>query len=409
MIAAAARDATLGRVVTVIGTGLCLAVSAVPAASQEVPSGPQVVIGSLDGPSGELFDDVRGIVLLGDGIVVADGGSRELRHFSGTGGAPTWTFGRAGDGPGEFRSIEWVAPYRADSLAVWDPLSRRATIVGPRGALGRTFALDGSAGAGVNRTDVPAAERLHLVTAATDGRFVARAGEISVAPGDTTEVRRERFDYVLLDPGGAVVRRLVSLPDDEQFVWAEGGSRAAQPRAFARTTEVAVRGAELVFSTNEAFAVSILPLDGGDVDTMRVDRPARRVGAEDERRWRAENAPPAGLPAWAVESQAKLIEAMDIPDEFPAHGGLVVAEDGSIWLESYRADPGGAREWTRFARDGGRTRVSFPSGFRLLAVRRDEAWGVGLGEFDVERVVAYRLGNAVPGGPGGRAQSGGGR
>ncbi len=376
--------------IAVLATGLGLG-AAVEVAAQQPLGEPVVAIGSIDGAPWELLDNVRGIVATGEGIVVADGGSRELRAHPAAGGPPIWTFGREGEGPGEFRWIEWVVGYRADSLAVWDPLLRRVTIVGPEGTLGRTFTLEDGDDAGVGDTVVPATQRLHLATAATDGRFVARVGELSVAPGDMTAVRRTRLDYVVLDAEGSVERRLVTLPDDEQFVWAESGSRALQPRAFGRTTYVATRGADLVFATNDAFRISTIPLDGGTATTRDDARPALAVAAVDRRRWAAENAPSPELPAFVVDSRRKMIEAMDFPETFPPHGGLVVASDGSIWLAVYPHRPEADREWARFVPDGSIDRVVFPPGFRLEAVQGDTAWGVGVGAFDVEQVVAYRL------------------
>jgi hypothetical protein len=83
-----------------------------------VDAAPFISIGETDGDDPYLFDRIRGTFRRRDGsIVVADGGTRELREFDSTGrfvGAK----GQRGPGPGEFGSIStacasWYSSPRA--------------------------------------------------------------------------------------------------------------------------------------------------------------------------------------------------------------------------------------------------------------------------------------------------------
>ncbi len=96
---------------------------------------PLVRLGTGTRP-GHDFYRIRGAVRLDDGtIVVADGSSRELRFFDGS-GALVRTVGRRGAGPGEFEEMEYdLGRLRGDTLLVLDRALRRVTRVSPAGVV----------------------------------------------------------------------------------------------------------------------------------------------------------------------------------------------------------------------------------------------------------------------------------
>lgn len=67
--------------------------------------------------------------LPGDGFVVVDDGTRLLASSSD--GSPLWSFGRAGGGPGEFRSIQDVVVLTGGELLVLDGEQARITVLNP--------------------------------------------------------------------------------------------------------------------------------------------------------------------------------------------------------------------------------------------------------------------------------------
>ncbi len=78
---------------------------------------PMLVIGDRE-QEPYLLGQVRGAFYLSDGrIVIGDGASHELRVFDGT-GTHLKTFGRRGDGPGEFRRMQAVSRLAGDTIAV---------------------------------------------------------------------------------------------------------------------------------------------------------------------------------------------------------------------------------------------------------------------------------------------------
>lgn len=105
---------------------------------------PVVAVGTLDGPGAigrprAVARDSRGQVYVVSeespaSIVVFDPGGRYLR-----------TIGRAGSGPGEFRSIGLVVVAPGETLHVFDDRNLRRTVIDPSGALVREDRITGNA------------------------------------------------------------------------------------------------------------------------------------------------------------------------------------------------------------------------------------------------------------------------
>jgi hypothetical protein len=78
------------------------------------------------------------MAIVGPNLVIAD---RDRLHIVPTSGATPWSVGRAGEGPGEFRLIWGVGDFGGDSIAVYDAVLRRLTILTPQGAYTRSTRL----------------------------------------------------------------------------------------------------------------------------------------------------------------------------------------------------------------------------------------------------------------------------
>lgn len=98
-------------------------------------STPLAVIGSQD-----FENDVTGVftgVFLPDGRLAGwDGQAGALRIF-GADGTQLASFGRRGEGPGEFRGVERVVLLQGDTILVSDWVAQRVTLVHPDGGIGR--------------------------------------------------------------------------------------------------------------------------------------------------------------------------------------------------------------------------------------------------------------------------------
>jgi len=370
------------------------------AAIPEAETGPPLLaLGAPAGaPEGELHR-VREPFLHGDGLVVPNAGTAEIRIFN-RDGSLRRSAGREGDGPGEYRSIEWARPYRGDSIAVWDARLERLTILGPTLELGRLVRPAGrddgpAVGRGLVRSSSTTTSRTLVVGTLADGDFLARVGEASVGPADTTAVRRDPIPYLRLDPEGRVLDTLAVLPDDELFVWSDGPSRSIQPLPFGRTTDVVATGRWLAAATNDGFQIHLgdatdAPDAPGSTRIARVDLPRAPV-TDDDVAGHRERALAAleHLSAAFRDSRVKALEAIPYPDHAPYHGELIET-GGALWLAEYGKPEGRElRRWFRIDAESGVAELSVtlaPSA-RLTDARGDTLVVVRRNELDVEEVV----------------------
>ena len=101
-----------------------------------------------DGDAMQEFHRAIGMRRLADGrVVVADGGSHQLRWFA-PDGRYLLSTGARGDGPGEFRGGVSIFPAAGDSLLTYDSNLQRLMLFSPDGVFGRvvTTGREGTAG-----------------------------------------------------------------------------------------------------------------------------------------------------------------------------------------------------------------------------------------------------------------------
>ena len=100
-----------------------------------------ITIGRDEASEAEQFYEIRSVVRMEDGrIVVADGGSNEVRFFT-PDGRYIESVGRKGQGPGEFTRLSWVKRMDSDSLVAWDQELGRVTVMDPVGQTIRVFRI----------------------------------------------------------------------------------------------------------------------------------------------------------------------------------------------------------------------------------------------------------------------------
>src|ERR1051325_349587 len=109
MMSSAIRPASTPVAFTAL-LAICVASSArtqtTPPARLMIGPRPTLVLGAGGAPETEFFR-IRAAWRLNDGsVAVVDGGTSEIRVFSPR-GVYRYSFGRTGEGPGEFRNIDW--------------------------------------------------------------------------------------------------------------------------------------------------------------------------------------------------------------------------------------------------------------------------------------------------------------
>jgi hypothetical protein len=98
---------------------------------------PLLEIGAIEGPEELAFAAIESVVRLPDGTVaVSDAGATRISLFDAD-GAFLRSWGRQGDGPGEFRSLSRIYPLGRDSLMAAERFSGRLAVYDLGGDLGR--------------------------------------------------------------------------------------------------------------------------------------------------------------------------------------------------------------------------------------------------------------------------------
>lgn len=318
-------------------------------------------------------------------------------------GRPIRTIGRAGEGPGEFRSPGNIG-FLGDTLWVYDGRTFRFTLFDADGALieSRGFPVDlGEPGRNPPRPS----------GMLSDGtvRGSAPAWSQEVAAGTITHETEVRFDS-----SGAVTDTLIRF-SVENRVWelhdpaSPNGLRRYRDQPFGAAPLVTISEerpeiiiVERPIATNAErgeFRVTKLGLDGDTVFSEAFAYVPRPIPPElPDSLARAFSACPPSLPprmAAGCPAPGRALElareGLFAPAYFPPVSAMLPGRDGTIWLEREEAEGGESRWWILDERGRAVGSVALPAKVRVMAVERDRAWGMVTDELDVPYIVRYRV------------------
>ena len=378
-------------------------------------------VGSVAGEDWEQFAKIVSLGFDGAGnlhvldgqasrvVVVAPDGSR-LREY-----------GRAGDGPGEFRAANQIAVMADGHAMVFDREHSAFHIFDPGGQVVRTVRMPG----GALMTNMP-----DLDLAGTGDRVIPNGSVSSVsfnllAGIETDEPGRHSRPVTRLSLSGDEVEtdtiaeawmappvQTAQRQASNGVVWLGSEALALAPSLFVG----AIPGGGVAFSDSSAYAIKVAGSEGAILRILtRPFRPQpvtdRVREAEKERRLRLEeeSASEAFKSAAGVserigamldrilESRRELVETMHFYEEVSVVRGLQTGWGGTIWVQRGGDDPlsDGPIDMLTAA---GRYLGSYPAGASVIP----SAFGpnglaafIERDEFDVEMVVVRRLPLAV--------------
>lgn len=340
---------------------------------------PEVSIGSADagGAAEYSFEYVSDVERLPDSrVVVVDNRGARVAVFDSAG---RWQrdLGRAGGGPGEYRtplSLHW----RGDTLLVWDMVQRRFaawlgdSLVGMVplriGRMPSRLALLADAviverETGQNRDPAPAQGRLE---------------RIALAPGDTTP-------RVILGP--------YAVPD---YGWqitneATGSGMMVNPPAFSARPRWTVDDDRLVFTSGAEPRIEIRDLDGVLQRVIVAAHAVRPVSDAERDAFFRGMQERFGM---SEESVARARTSTTFAEMLPVYVNVVVDDADNVWAA--RHDPatfeGVGTTWDVFDADGRHVRtVVFGDRFALRRVKEGKAYGITTSADGVHTVDVYDL------------------
>lgn len=338
----------------------------------EIDSTPDLSMGVTGLSSGEsapawyTFHRIGGVRQLADGrVVVADGGSREVRFFDSS-GEFIHRVGRQGRGPGEFEGGPiLVRALFSDSLLLFDSKPVRFhflssdddgyRIVRPatwKGATPPIGFIDPNVFVGLMY--------LHKPTTIGPYEIPATYAWVDIATG---------------------VRTLVdSFPVQPQYTTrfvdglAYGGLIPFSPMPSAAVTR------DGAFVTDGAHAeIKKYDIDGRLQRIIRVDEPSRQIENGD-------------IQSYIEATGQPLDPDIPIPDVMPTFQSLLVDDEGWLWAKKYDWDPARRPVWVVFDPSGrAHGYVETPVGLRINQIASDFVLGVWTDELEVEHVRRYPL------------------
>ncbi len=342
-----------------------------------VADGPAVRIGTVEGPEPYQLFGVRDATVLSDGrIVLVNSDANDVRIFADD-GRHLRTFGREGEGPGEFNYPLRIFRLPGDSMAVVD--FRRISVFDAGGAFVRSH----------NYRPPRPDDRLE------DGRFLAAGFAAGVNP---VELGHARPDWALIvsRPGTSNADTVAVVPGTESYRLRVARSIVNALAPFGRVRSFAANGSRIVTGDGTTFQVTVLEGDGSVARVFRRDAGDLALRAEDVARYEE-----AFVNEFDDERtrriRARIVREASYPDRKPAYDRLVVDDVGNIWARHYVA-AGEPRRWTVFATSGRWLGVvTMPAGLEVLEIGDDYVLGSAEGPLGVEYVQLHDLHKAGQG------------
>lgn len=325
--------------------------------------------GREDGP--DLFGRISQVIRLSSGdIAVAEGLAAEIRVFD-DGGGHLRTFGRRGEGPGEFANLWTIAELPGDTIVATDPVGGRISFFTSSGTFARSFPIP----------RLPWASAPNVVGWLEDGTMLVNAFTQSPSRG----TRNRSHLLYSVDRGGEVLETL------GEFAGQQLG-RNGLGLAFGAQAHFAAGGNLAWYAHSSRFELAGHDRSGSVrriVRTNRIPKAVTQAEIDDSRAAAGERL--RGMSGPAIDR----IRATEFASTHPLHGRFLFDEAGNLWVERYSSDliaDSGAREWDIFDPEGRLTgSLTTPGGFRITYIGTRSVLGVHADSLGIETVRMYRL------------------
>lgn len=342
--------------------------------------------GAVEGDLGRVATAFR----LDDGRLVVIASSPANIQFFDSLGTPLKTVGRSGAGPGEFRALGNGWRTGGDTIEVFDFANRRVS----------TF--DGQGGY-VRGMTVTTASRFSFalpIGRLPDGRLLTQSQTFDTSSSHSGPYRSPS-EVVLYGPDAGTADTLGAFPGAEMYPSSfevPGGRRfpAPRPLPFGRTTQVRSYGDNVYVATNNAFEVAVYGGDGTLRRLIRAPRTREQVTEADVSAERARMLEQLdgsrGVPQALKEQERKRIEEAPHAEEYPYLAGLLLDEQGNLWIGLPAAPDAEQNHFVVFSPVGQELgTVVLPGRLRPTDIGSDYVIGIWRDQDDIEHVRLYRL------------------
>ncbi len=322
-----------------------------------------------------LLLDAQSATRLPDGsVVVGDNGARNVKWYA-PDGRFVRSFGRDGDGPGEFRIAHVVGTCGTEDVQVFDGANQRLTTISRQGKLvsARLFMTD--------RGDAAAP---YMIRCGASKRFGVLGWPRGALPASDDAFRAE-VAVRIQNLDGSNVINVGTVPGGER----QRFGSSVGPRPLGKRTYVAVGQDRIYIGTGESEirAVSLL---GRALPALQLPFRARKITAREVE----------GYVNWLVGINSHLAPdvvsrtygKLKYPDYTPVHGDVLVDPLENVWVEQYRLPFEPSSRWIVFSKGAQIVaEVRLPDGLRMLEVGVDYILGTWTDDDGTAHVRMHRL------------------
>jgi hypothetical protein len=328
------------------------------------------------------------LVLPSGEFAVRQGQDDQIRFIDAATAAGSMTFGRTGEGPGEFRNLRWIG-MQGGTFWAEDPTLKRITYLTAGHKLARTVPEP--------QTYVRGNDTLHISIGFVQG--VAPDGSLIVAalrgmglpkPAWATAAQWEGMPFLRVNGSGRILGVLAWVPQNYCY------SNVPIPRGIASFS--------IPFC---AAPMNALDATGTGVVLLQVDQTAHRYHV-----WKMDakgdtafsqslGYTPVPIPNARFDSAltrardrltkiGATVPSFHRPDSYPPFEYLLNGRDGTTWLGEYRS--GSTRIWRVLDRAGKMIgMVSLPANVNVSVAERGQLWGVARDSDGNESIVYYKV------------------
>ncbi len=346
-------------------------------ASRLVESHPILRIGQEDGPEAYRFDGVRDIARLSDSTIVVADRSGSIRFFDKR-GQFLRAVGRHGEGPGEYRVINFMRRIRSDSLLVWDFPARRITILAPDGTLQRS-------------EPGPVTEGFFYgLDAFAEGSLLGSYDGPLTGARPANGILRTTSAVVRFSPSSGTMDTLALITIGSSYVSGGEHFRISSMPYPAEAMAIAA-GRSAYVGSSERFEIAFRNENGQLVRLIRLDRAPAAIDDSTRERYIADQLLHARTEAGRERLKALYAE-LPFPKTLPAFGALAVDADSNLWVSAYALTDTLPTRWTIFD-PAGRilAEARTPARFKVFAIAREDIIGVRSDSVGTEQVQVLRL------------------
>ena len=346
---------------------------------------PDWVIRSREDDPSFMVSKVSDVELLSEGrIAVANEGGNEILVFD-SAGRHVAIWGGTGDGPGEFRRLEWLASKPPDSLGAGDFGLFRVTVFDANGRFVRN--VETASTTARSAGTVPA----RPIGLLSDGSVVTAVFE-SGAPVEGSQ--RPGVEVAVIPPARDGVDVVGTWAGDELSLFLEDGRLQVVAPPFGRRLHIAPSPDGVWLGDNDLWEIRDYSAGGHLRAVVRSTASPRAVSDSLLEEWITEK--------YRYASQGPYLEGLKRDQRriashttTPSFGSVLSTVSGGVAIGEYQAGRAPTRAWVVVDSIGGVTAIDLPGALEVKRWGPDWVIGVVSDELDRDEVRRYRILGAV--------------